>query len=192
MKAWSRSNQLVKVNPTSPGSVVIGAAHIVRGNPSLTDIKRNIEKYQQNQLFCQFHFQPLFLTATFCRFHKMSKFTSWSKQTSKVGLCSVPPVGHPASVLCLQNTTAMSAMFNEVKSQFDKLYKKKVHNYKTLLTVNYLRLYFTTKLILMHYSRLTCTTICKWTISKRSNSMRAESAWRAFRNYTKALKIKHP
>ena len=44
----------------------------------------------------------------------------------KVGLCSVPPAGHPASLLSLINSTSMSLMVKDVVHQFDKLYKKKV------------------------------------------------------------------
>ena len=44
----------------------------------------------------------------------------------KVGLCSVPPAGHPASLMCLMNSTAMSGLFKDIITQFDRLYKKKV------------------------------------------------------------------
>lgn len=43
--AWSRSNQLLKADPLSPGSVILGAAHIARGTTSLTDMRRNIKKW---------------------------------------------------------------------------------------------------------------------------------------------------
>ena len=45
----------------------------------------------------------------------------------KVGLCSIPPAGHPASLLSLINSTSMSSMLRDVVNQFDKLYKKKAH-----------------------------------------------------------------
>jgi tubulin epsilon len=49
----------------------------------------------------------------------------------KIGLCSVPPAGHPASLLCMMNSTAISCLFDDIIQQFDKLYKKKV---KKLIT----------------------------------------------------------
>ncbi|XP_011496093.1 PREDICTED: tubulin epsilon chain-like [Ceratosolen solmsi marchali] len=102
--AWSRNNQLIKVDPLQSRSLIIGAAHIYRGDASLTDIRRNIERFQSK-----------------------AKFTAWSKEAMKVGLCSVPPVGHPASLLCLMNSTAISYLFKDIIHQFDKLYKKKAH-----------------------------------------------------------------
>ena len=50
----------------------------------------------------------------------------------KIGLCSVPPAGHPASLLCMMNSTAMSYLFKDVIQQFDRLYKKRViQNFKS-------------------------------------------------------------
>jgi len=43
--AWSRNNQLIRLDPLQSTSVVLAAAHIARGNTTLTDIKRNIERY---------------------------------------------------------------------------------------------------------------------------------------------------
>lgn len=43
--AWSRNNQLIKVDPLLLDSVVVSAAHIVRGNCSIEDLKRNVERY---------------------------------------------------------------------------------------------------------------------------------------------------
>ncbi|XP_046611174.1 tubulin epsilon chain-like isoform X1 [Neodiprion virginianus] len=102
--AWSRSNQLLKTDPLSPGSVILSAAHVVRGTTSLTDMRRNIKKFQSK-----------------------ARFTIWSKEAMKVGLCSVPPFGHPASLLCLLNSTAMSNMLEVIVQQFDKLYSRKAH-----------------------------------------------------------------
>lgn len=42
---WSRCNQLIKVDPLQLDSVILSAAHIARGNCSITDLKRNIERY---------------------------------------------------------------------------------------------------------------------------------------------------
>lgn len=43
--AWSRNNQLIRLDPLQSTSVILAAAHIARGNISLTNIKRNIERY---------------------------------------------------------------------------------------------------------------------------------------------------
>ncbi|XP_063994953.1 tubulin epsilon chain-like [Diachasmimorpha longicaudata] len=102
--AWSRSHQLIKFDPLQPKAVIIGAAHIARGNCSMNDMRRNIERLQNK-----------------------GKFTPWSKETMKIGLCSVPSAGHPASLLCLINSSAMRFMFQSLISQFDKLYKKRAH-----------------------------------------------------------------
>lgn len=45
----------------------------------------------------------------------------------KIGLCNVPPAGHPASLLCLLNSTSMRLMLKNVINQFDKLYQRKAH-----------------------------------------------------------------
>lgn len=43
--ALSWNNQLTKVHPLQPGSVVLSAAYIGRGQFSITGMKRNIERY---------------------------------------------------------------------------------------------------------------------------------------------------
>ncbi|XP_043671542.1 tubulin epsilon chain-like isoform X2 [Vespula pensylvanica] len=102
--ALSRNNQLTKVHPLQPGSVVLSAAYIGRGQFSITGMKRNIERFQSK-----------------------AKFTAWSKNSIKIGLCSVPPPGHTTSLLCLLNTSAISLMFTNLIEQFTKLYRRKAH-----------------------------------------------------------------
>ncbi|KYQ51454.1 Tubulin epsilon chain [Trachymyrmex zeteki] len=102
--AWSRNNQLIRLDPLQSTSVILAAAHIARGNTTLTDIKRNIERFQNK-----------------------SKFTSWSRDCMKIGLCSIPPAGHSSSLLCLLNSSAMSSLFKDIIREFSKLYKKKAH-----------------------------------------------------------------
>lgn len=46
----------------------------------------------------------------------------------KIGLCSIPPAGHSSSLLCLLNSSAMSALFKDIVRKFSKLYKKKVQS----------------------------------------------------------------
>ncbi|XP_076294033.1 tubulin epsilon chain isoform X2 [Lasioglossum baleicum] len=102
--AWSRSNRLIQIDPLQPRSTILSSAHIARGNCSMTDLKRNIERFQEKM-----------------------KFTTWSREAMKVGLCSVPPAGHSASVLCLLNSSAMSSLFECIVKQFDTLYRRKAH-----------------------------------------------------------------
>ena len=102
--AWSRYNQLIKVDPLQSNSIILSAAHISRGNCSITDLKRNIERFQSK-----------------------AKFTKWSRESMKVGLCSIPPAGHSASLLCLLNSTAMSSLFRNITEQFSVLYRRKAH-----------------------------------------------------------------
>ncbi|XP_033333192.2 tubulin epsilon chain [Megalopta genalis] len=104
MSAWSRSNRLIKIDPMQPSSMILSSAHIARGNCSMTDLKRNIERFQGKM-----------------------KFTTWSREAMKIGLCSVPPAGHSASVLCLLNCSAMSSLFKNIVEQFDTLYRRKAH-----------------------------------------------------------------
>lgn len=104
--AWSRSNQLIKVDPLQPDSKVLSGAHIARGNCFLSDLKRNVERFQR-KITC----------------------TEWSREAMKIGLCSVPPAGHSTSLLCLLNSTSMHLLFKNVIRQFVTLYKRKAHVY---------------------------------------------------------------
>lgn len=81
----------------------------------------------------------------------------------KIGLCSVPPAGHPASLLCMMNSTAMSGLFNDIIKQFDKLYKKKVLE-KTIIFILQYSIRFD-QIILKSLNlncRLMFITIYKW------------------------------
>ncbi len=46
-------------------------------------------------------------------------------QGFKLGICSVPPVGVPNSLLCLANNSAITNPFNTMRERFEKLYKRK-------------------------------------------------------------------
>lgn len=101
--AWSRNNQLIKIDPLQPGSKILSGAHIARGNCFISDLKRNIERFQRK-----------------------STCTEWSREAMKIGLCSVPPAGHSTSLLCLLNSSSMHLLFKNVIRQFVTLYKRKV------------------------------------------------------------------
>lgn len=92
------------------------------------------------------------------RFQNKAKFTAWSKEAMKIGLCSIPPAGHPASLLCMINSTAMSSLFKDVIHQFDRLYNKKVKE------IHIAKLYFKCGIHFLKINtnyRLTFITICK-------------------------------
>ncbi|XP_054015573.1 tubulin epsilon chain-like isoform X2 [Hylaeus anthracinus] len=120
VNAWSRKNQLIKVDPLRSSSVILSAAHIARGNCSMTDLQRNIERFQDK-----------------------FKFTEWSREAMKLGLCSIPPAGHSASVLCLLNSTAMSSLFKNIINQFTTLYKRKAHVHHYTKVQGFEETYFT-------------------------------------------------
>ncbi|XP_021919419.1 tubulin epsilon chain-like [Zootermopsis nevadensis] len=101
--AWSRDNQLLKVDPLS--GIVLGASLLGRGSISVSDMRRNIDKFQTKV-----------------------KFVPWScGDAMKIGLCSVPPPGLASSVLSLINTSNMSSLFKDVSQKFTKLYQRKAH-----------------------------------------------------------------
>lgn len=83
--------------------MLLGAALIGRGEFTMSDMRDYVDQIQ-----------------------KRARFTQWSKNAIKIGLCGVPPVGHDSSMLSLFNSSAMSSLFTEVKQQFSKLYNKKV------------------------------------------------------------------
>lgn len=103
INAWSRNNQSIKLDPLQTGSMILSAAHIARGNCSVNDLKRNIEK-----------------------FRKKVTFAKWGTEAMKIGLCSVPPAGHSTSLLCLLNSSSMISLFENIMKQFTRLYKRKV------------------------------------------------------------------
>jgi len=131
--AWSRNNQLIKLDPLQSTSVILAAAHIARGNTTLSDMKRNIERYLIFVLFFLIYVLIesnnyfLLIIITLHRFQNKSKFTSWSKDCMKIGLCSIPPAGHSSSLLCLLNSSTMSLLFKDIIQEFSKLYKRKVY-----------------------------------------------------------------
>ncbi|XP_076171154.1 tubulin epsilon chain isoform X3 [Ptiloglossa arizonensis] len=131
--AWSRNNQLIKVDPQQSGSIILSAAHIARGNCSMTDLQRNIKRYlcYSNLLLCRKfnHHRCANNNIYIIRFQGKVKFTEWSREAMKVGLCSVPPAGHSASLLCLLNSSAMSSLFKNIIKQFTTLYRRKAHVY---------------------------------------------------------------
>ena len=100
--AFSKDNQLIKADPKH--SMYLACALIVRGNVEISDIRRNIERLKPSL-----------------------NFIHWNQEGWKTGLCSVPPVGNPYSLLTLANNTCIKNTFLDLKDRFVKLYKRKAH-----------------------------------------------------------------
>ncbi len=100
--AFSHEHQLLHCDPKR--GLYLACALMVRGNVLISDIRRNIERLRPSL-----------------------NFVHWNQEGWKTGLCSVPPVGHPYSLLTLANNTAICNNFTELKDRFMKLYKKKAH-----------------------------------------------------------------
>ncbi|KAI0229199.1 Tubulin epsilon chain [Lamellibrachia satsuma] len=54
-------------------------------------------------------------------------FIPWNQDGWKTGLCSIPPVGHPYSLLTLANNTCLRHNFADLRDRCVKLYKRKAH-----------------------------------------------------------------
>ncbi|EDO46346.1 predicted protein [Nematostella vectensis] len=100
--AFSKDHQLIKADPKH--NLYLACALILRGNVEVSDIRRNIERLKPSL-----------------------KFIHWNQEGWKTGLCSVPPVGQPYSLLTLANNSCIKNTFVELKDRFMKLYKRKAH-----------------------------------------------------------------
>ncbi|CAH6778232.1 Tube1 [Phodopus roborovskii] len=100
--AFSKDHQLIQADPRH--SLYLACALIVRGDVQISDLRRNIE-----------------------RLKPALQFVSWNQEGWKTSLCSVPPVGHPHSLLALANNTCVKPTFVELRERFLRLYKKKAH-----------------------------------------------------------------
>ncbi|CAH1785919.1 unnamed protein product [Owenia fusiformis] len=101
-EAFSKDHQLIKADPKH--SLYLACALIVRGNVQVSDIRRNIDRLKPSL-----------------------KFIGWNNEGWKTGLCNVPPVGQPYSLLTLANNTCIVNTFSNLKDRFTKLYKRKAH-----------------------------------------------------------------
>ena len=100
--AFSKDHQLIKADPKH--SLYLACALMLRGNVEISDIRRNIERLKPSL-----------------------HFIHWNQEGWKTGLCSVPPVGHPYSLLALANNTCIRHTFQDLKDRFMKLYKRRAH-----------------------------------------------------------------
>ncbi|XP_023230208.1 tubulin epsilon chain-like [Centruroides sculpturatus] len=101
-EAFSQHHHLLKTDPRS--GVYLTCALLVRGQVQISDIRRNIDRLENGLVF-----------------------VPWNNDRWKTGLCSVPPVGHPYSLLTLSNNTCINSSFINVKKRFMQMYRKKAH-----------------------------------------------------------------
>lgn len=76
----------------------------MRGNVEVSDINANIQRLQSEV-----------------------RMIHWNQEGFKVGVCSVPPVGHKSSLLCLSNNCCIRETFERLHTRFHKLYSRKAH-----------------------------------------------------------------
>ncbi|KAI9141926.1 Tubulin/FtsZ family, GTPase domain-containing protein [Paraphysoderma sedebokerense] len=109
--AFSRDSQLLKSDPKN--SLYLACALIVRGDVEVSDVRRNIERMKSNL-----------------------NFIWWNQDGWKTGICKVPPVNQPRTLLTLSNNCCIKTTFNELKSRFMKLYSRKanLHHYTKYTT----------------------------------------------------------
>ncbi|XP_076456635.1 tubulin epsilon chain-like [Babylonia areolata] len=100
--AFSRDHQLIRADPKH--SLYLACALMVRGAVHLSDIRRNIDRLKPKL-----------------------NFIHWNQEGWKTGLCAVPPVGQPYSLLTLANNTCVADTFTHLRERFHRLYKRKAH-----------------------------------------------------------------
>ncbi|KAJ1527961.1 hypothetical protein ONE63_007894 [Megalurothrips usitatus] len=102
VEPWARDHQLLKIDPLA--GTLLSATLLSRGSVTLSDMRYNVSRLQAR-----------------------GRFTPWNQDAIKVGLCSVPPNGHPAAHLSLLNSTSLGGFFSHIGGQFDRMYRRKAH-----------------------------------------------------------------
>lgn len=100
--AFNGRYQLIKAN--AKHSTFLACGLISRGAVQISDINHNIN-----------------------RFKPKIAMVPWNSDGFKIGLCSVPPLGSPYSVLLLANNSCIAETLGELKARFVKLYSRKAH-----------------------------------------------------------------
>ncbi|ETW03113.1 hypothetical protein H310_05537 [Aphanomyces invadans] len=100
--AFQRDYQLIKTNPK--GGTMLACGLLLRGNVQVSDIQANIQRIQSEL-----------------------RMIPWNVDGFKVGLCSVPALGHPVSLLTLSNNSCIVDTFERMQMRFQKLFKRKAH-----------------------------------------------------------------
>ncbi|XP_002128990.2 tubulin epsilon chain [Ciona intestinalis] len=100
---FTPDHQLVSADPRN--SLYLACALMARGKDvSMSDLRRNISRIAPNL-----------------------NFVNWNKEGWKTGLCDLPPVGLPYSLLSLANNTCVGQTFSNLRLRFKKLYSRKAH-----------------------------------------------------------------
>ena len=88
------------------------------------------EMKMTKEFICRYRCSPDVIVKKFIKAHFRLKpslnFIHWNQEGWKTGLCSVPPVGHPYSLLTLANNTCVRHSFTDLRDRFSKLFKRKV------------------------------------------------------------------
>ena len=88
-------------------STYLACAFLVRGSPlhvGISDLTHNVERLRPDL-----------------------RMVHWNADGFKIGLCDVPPVGQPYSLLCLGNNCGVRHTFTDMRARFMKLYRVKAH-----------------------------------------------------------------
>ncbi|XP_022083482.1 tubulin epsilon chain-like isoform X1 [Acanthaster planci] len=109
--AFSRDYQLLKADPKN--SMYLACALMCRGNVQISDIRRNIDRLVNG------------IRRNIDRLRPSLNFIYWNTDGWKTGLCSVPPVGQPYSLLAVANNTCVRHTFSDLRDRFNRLYKRK-------------------------------------------------------------------
>ena len=77
---------------------------LLRGDVALSDVQRNL-----------------------ARIRSQVELAHWNPDGFKTGICAAQPVGQPYSLLALSNNCCMAGVLNEMRSRFNKLYRRRAH-----------------------------------------------------------------
>jgi tubulin epsilon len=102
MESFQLDHQLLRVDPRR--NTYLACALLARGDVAISDVNRAIGRVKPDL-----------------------RMIPWNPDGFKIGLCSVPPVGAPHSVLGLANNTAIAATFQDLRLRFTKIYRRRAH-----------------------------------------------------------------
>jgi tubulin epsilon len=88
-------------------STYLACALLVRGSPQhvgISDVTHNVNRLRPDV-----------------------RMVHWNADGFKIGLCDVPPVGQPYSLLCLANNCGVRHTFSAMRDRFMKLFRVKAH-----------------------------------------------------------------
>ncbi|KMZ87206.1 tubulin [Plasmodium vivax Mauritania I] len=109
----NHNNQMLIANPKD--GLSLSMAFLVRGNINISDVTKNILLTKNNL-----------------------NILRYNKDATKIGLCNVPPLNQPYSLLCLINSCEIRNTFLQILERFNKLFKRKahLHHYLEYLTMD--------------------------------------------------------